>query len=120
MHLQQISIPGDNHIRSAIERDFQELIVFRIAALADTLDDWYEFGDSCDQSDELHTLFDSHVTIELCLREYVGKFTHRILRDKKNRVVPRFGRSLSWDRGLPQEAADEDVCVNDEPLSVTH
>jgi len=41
MHPQQIRIARNDHIGSPIQRYFQELVVLRVAALADKLNDGY-------------------------------------------------------------------------------
>jgi hypothetical protein len=44
MHLQQIRIARNNHVGPPIQRHFQKLVVFRIAAFADKLSDRNKFG----------------------------------------------------------------------------
>jgi hypothetical protein len=65
MHAQQIRIPRNNHIRPSVERHFQKLVVFRVAALAYELDDGHELSNCVELTKENRAIFAAEIMIKL-------------------------------------------------------
>ena len=65
----QIHVTRNDDVGPAIQRDFQELVIFGVAAFADWVNDGNNFCGMCDEPDELQALFKGDVTIDLaCAR----------------------------------------------------
>ena len=52
MKRKQIAVAGQDHVRAAVQRDFQKSIIVGVAALADRVDDGHEFGDAAERTQE--------------------------------------------------------------------
>lgn len=75
MQSQQACIAGNDKFGSPVQRDFQELVVLRIAALADQLNDGYELDRASDLRENKSAIPPACVTIELRAAEnFVSSF----------------------------------------------
>src|SRR5258708_11037129 len=76
MQHQQIRIARNDHICPSIQCNFQKLVVLRIAAFADKLNDRHELGGARQLPEKEMTLFPADVSIQLSPEENVIKFAN--------------------------------------------
>ena len=65
MQRQQIRIAGDNHVCPAVQRDFQEHVVFGVAAFPDEANDGDELGCASDLRQEKLAFTPANIAGEL-------------------------------------------------------
>jgi|SRR5258707_2426836 len=120
MQHQQIRIARNDHICPSIQCNFQKLVVLRIAAFADKLNDRHELGGARELPEKELTLFPADVSIQLSPEENVSKFAHCGFGKKEHARVQCFVNSLAWNGEGQDNCADEYIDVNDNAIGGTH
>ena len=87
MQVDQIPVAADEEVRLAVHRDLQELVVPRVPAGANAVQDRHHLDDPPEQQEKLLPLLDRHIGIELRAGQHVGQLAHRRLRDQQRALV---------------------------------
>src|SRR5579871_1098112 len=96
MHPQQIGVASENQLCSAIQRYFQKLVVPRIAAFPDKLNDGNEFGGAAESTQEKHAILRAYIMIKFWAGENLGQFIEGGLGKQQDAVVQSFVNSSTW------------------------
>lgn len=80
---QQITIAREDQLCPAVEGDFKEFVILRVAALPYPMDDGNQFGNAAEQSKKLLAIRKTDVTIKLGTSENVCELKHGCFRYKE-------------------------------------
>src|ERR1700722_7020934 len=120
MHRQQVGVASNDHVGPAIQRDFQELVVFGVAAFPDLLKNGNKFGDLSESHQESFSIIVADVAIKFLAGKNVGQLIHGRLRKQKQRVELDLPQNLGGNRLRQNQPADQDVGVGHNPSESAH
>lgn len=114
MEDEEIGVPRDKDVGTAIDGDLEEVVIALIAAGVDVLADFDEFGRGVEKIEKLLGLGLGEVLAELEAGSDVTELGELLIGGKELKIAP--SEELLEDRELAAyEEADPEVGINDDP-----